>query len=61
MHRFARFPAVDILVNNVGIFEPKSFDKITDDGWYRILVASSDQSPKLASFRCQRVSRQPKI
>jgi NAD(P)-dependent dehydrogenase (short-subunit alcohol dehydrogenase family) len=28
-----RFPLVDILVNNLGIFEPKSFDKITDDDW----------------------------
>src|SRR5690348_15479857 len=32
----ARFPAVDILVNNLGIFEPKSFDQITDDDWYRM-------------------------
>jgi NAD(P)-dependent dehydrogenase (short-subunit alcohol dehydrogenase family) len=31
-----RFPAVDILVNNVGIFERKAFEEITDDDWYRI-------------------------
>jgi NAD(P)-dependent dehydrogenase (short-subunit alcohol dehydrogenase family) len=31
-----RFPAVDILVNNVGIFERKLFDEITDDDWYRM-------------------------
>jgi len=31
----ARFPAVDILVNNVGIFEPKSFEKIPDEEWLR--------------------------
>jgi NAD(P)-dependent dehydrogenase (short-subunit alcohol dehydrogenase family) len=31
----ARFPAVDILVNNLGIFEPKPFDQITDDDWRR--------------------------
>jgi len=30
-----KFPAVDILVNNLGIFEPKPFDKITDDDWRR--------------------------
>jgi len=30
-----RFPAVDILVNNVGIFEPKPFGEITDDEWRR--------------------------
>jgi NAD(P)-dependent dehydrogenase (short-subunit alcohol dehydrogenase family) len=28
-------PAVDILVNNVGIFEPKPFVEITDADWYR--------------------------
>ncbi len=29
----AKFPAVDILVNNLGIFEPKSFEQIPDDDW----------------------------
>jgi NAD(P)-dependent dehydrogenase (short-subunit alcohol dehydrogenase family) len=31
----ARFPAVDILVNNLGIFEPKPFEEIPDDDWQR--------------------------
>src|SRR6202795_3657642 len=31
----ARFPAVDILVNNLGIFEPKAFEQIPDDDWRR--------------------------
>ncbi len=31
----ARFPTVDILVNNLGIFEPKPFDQIADDDWRR--------------------------
>src|SRR6266850_5576686 len=30
-----RFPLVDILVNNLGIFEPKSFGDITDEDWLR--------------------------
>jgi len=30
-----RFPAVDILVNNLGIFEPKPFEGIPDDDWRR--------------------------
>jgi NAD(P)-dependent dehydrogenase (short-subunit alcohol dehydrogenase family) len=30
-----RFPEVDILVNNLGIFEPKPFDQISDDDWLR--------------------------
>ena len=30
-----RFSSVDILVNNLGIFEPKPFDEITDEDWRR--------------------------
>ena len=29
------FPAVDILVNNLGIFEPKPFNEIADEEWRR--------------------------
>jgi len=32
---FARFPEVDILINNLGIFEPKPFEEIPDDDWRR--------------------------
>src|SRR5947209_14225218 len=32
-----RFPEVDILVNNLGIFEPKPFEKVTDAEWRRFL------------------------
>jgi NAD(P)-dependent dehydrogenase (short-subunit alcohol dehydrogenase family) len=30
-----RFPAVDILVNNLGIYEPKPFEEIPDEDWQR--------------------------
>jgi NAD(P)-dependent dehydrogenase (short-subunit alcohol dehydrogenase family) len=30
-----KFPDVDILVNNLGIFEPKPFEEIPDDDWRR--------------------------
>lgn len=30
-----RFPDLDILVNNLGIFEPKPFEDITDADWLR--------------------------
>lgn len=30
-----KLPAVDVLVNNVGIFEPKPFTEISDAHWYR--------------------------
>jgi NAD(P)-dependent dehydrogenase (short-subunit alcohol dehydrogenase family) len=31
----ARWPQVDILVNNLGIFEPKPFEEIPDEDWRR--------------------------
>jgi NAD(P)-dependent dehydrogenase (short-subunit alcohol dehydrogenase family) len=30
-----QFPAVDVLVNNLGIFEPKPFEDIPDEDWRR--------------------------
>src|ERR1700730_17656035 len=30
------FPAVDILVNNLGIYEPKPFDDISDEDWRHV-------------------------
>ncbi len=32
-----RFPSIDILVNNLGIYEPKPFEQITDDDWHAII------------------------
>src|SRR6059058_2743600 len=29
------FPSVDILVNNLGIFEPKPFEEVSDEDWRR--------------------------
>jgi NAD(P)-dependent dehydrogenase (short-subunit alcohol dehydrogenase family) len=34
-HVFESIPDVDILVNNVGIFEPKPFETIPDEDWFR--------------------------
>jgi NAD(P)-dependent dehydrogenase (short-subunit alcohol dehydrogenase family) len=31
----AQFPEVDILINNLGIFEPKPFEEISDQDWLR--------------------------
>jgi NAD(P)-dependent dehydrogenase (short-subunit alcohol dehydrogenase family) len=31
-----QLPAVDVLVNNVGIFEPKAFAEIPDEDWLRL-------------------------
>jgi NAD(P)-dependent dehydrogenase (short-subunit alcohol dehydrogenase family) len=30
-----KFPSMDVVVNNLGIFEPKPFEQITDDDWRR--------------------------
>jgi NAD(P)-dependent dehydrogenase (short-subunit alcohol dehydrogenase family) len=30
-----RLPDLDVLVNNMGIFEPKPFEEITDEDWMR--------------------------
>jgi NAD(P)-dependent dehydrogenase (short-subunit alcohol dehydrogenase family) len=35
-----RFPRVDILVNNMGIFEPKTFEEIPDEDWLRFFEAN---------------------
>jgi NAD(P)-dependent dehydrogenase (short-subunit alcohol dehydrogenase family) len=47
----AKLPAVDMLVNNVGIFEPKPFAEIPDADWYRffeINVMSGVRLPALS-------------
>lgn len=32
-----RFPDLDVLVNNVGIFEPRPFEEIRDDEWEKMI------------------------
>ena len=34
---YARFPEIDVLVNNLGMYEPKPFDKITDADWHAMI------------------------
>jgi NAD(P)-dependent dehydrogenase (short-subunit alcohol dehydrogenase family) len=31
------FPSIDILINNLGVYEPKPFEQITDDDWDAII------------------------
>jgi NAD(P)-dependent dehydrogenase (short-subunit alcohol dehydrogenase family) len=47
---FERFPRVDILVNNLGIFEPKPFDRITDDDWRRFFEVNVMSGVRLSRF-----------
>jgi len=43
-----RFPGVEILVNNLGIFEPKPFEEITDADWTRFFEANVLSGARLA-------------
>jgi NAD(P)-dependent dehydrogenase (short-subunit alcohol dehydrogenase family) len=44
----ARLPDVDILVNNLGIFEPKPFDQISDEDWLRFFETNVLSGVRLA-------------
>lgn len=44
-----RLGPVDILVNNLGIFEPKSFEAVTDEDWQRFFNLNV-----LSAIRCTR-------
>ncbi len=44
----AKLPIVDVLVNNVGIFEPKPFTEIPDADWYRFFEVNVMSGVRLA-------------
>jgi len=44
----ARLPVVDVLVNNVGVFEPKPFADISDADWYRFFEVNVMSGVRLA-------------
>ena len=44
----AKLPAVDVLINNVGIFEPKPFAEIPDADWYRFFEVNVMSGVRLA-------------
>ena len=43
-----RFPGVEILVNNLGIFEPRAFEDISDADWTRFFEANVLSGVRLA-------------
>jgi NAD(P)-dependent dehydrogenase (short-subunit alcohol dehydrogenase family) len=43
-------PAVDVLVNNLGIFEPKPFAEITDEDWLRFFEVNVLSGARLSRF-----------
>ena len=42
------FPTVDILVNNLGIYEPKPFEEISDEDWFRFFETNVMSGVRLA-------------
>jgi NAD(P)-dependent dehydrogenase (short-subunit alcohol dehydrogenase family) len=44
----AQLPDVDVLVNNLGIFEVKAFDQITDEDWLRFFETNVLSGVRLA-------------
>jgi NAD(P)-dependent dehydrogenase (short-subunit alcohol dehydrogenase family) len=52
-----RFPEVDILVNNLGIFEPKPFEEISDADWMRFFEMNVLSGVRLARLYLPRMRR----
>ncbi|MFZ7125498.1 MAG: SDR family NAD(P)-dependent oxidoreductase [Desulfobacterales bacterium] len=46
----SRFPDFDILVNNMGIFEPRPFELISDEDWLRLFEANVMSGVRLSRY-----------
>jgi NAD(P)-dependent dehydrogenase (short-subunit alcohol dehydrogenase family) len=51
----ARHPDVDILVNNLGIYEPKPFERIADADWARMIEANFMSGVRLCRHHLPRM------
>lgn len=47
-HLLEKLPEVDILINNAGIFEPKAFEEISDEDWFRFFEVNVMSGVRLA-------------
>jgi NAD(P)-dependent dehydrogenase (short-subunit alcohol dehydrogenase family) len=54
----ARFPSVHILVNNLGIFEPKPFEEIPDEDWRRFFDVNVLSGVRLSRAYLPNMKRQ---
>ena len=52
------FPDVDIVVNNLGIFEPKAFESIPDEDWRHLFEVNVLSGVRLARLYLPRMHRQ---
>src|SRR6266446_3929014 len=50
-----QFPAVDILVNNLGVYEPKAFQEITDAEWLAIIETNFMTGVRLSRYYLPRM------
>ena len=53
-----RFPAVDVLVNNLGIFEVKPFEEITDEDWRRFFEVNVLSGARLSKLYLPHMRKQ---
>jgi NAD(P)-dependent dehydrogenase (short-subunit alcohol dehydrogenase family) len=53
----SRLPAVDILVNNLGIFEPKNFEDISDADWLRLFETNVLSGVRLSRLYLPQMKR----
>jgi len=52
----ARYPEVDILVNNLGIFAPQPFEEISDDEWRRFFEVNVLSGIRLSRYYFPRMT-----
>lgn len=53
----SQFPDIDILVNNLGIFEPKPFEQITDEDWLRFFEVNVMSGVRLSRYYLPRMKQ----
>ncbi len=53
----AEFPDVDVLVNNLGIFDPKPFDNIPDEEWFRFFEVNVMSGVRLSRHHLPRMKK----
>jgi hypothetical protein len=53
----AKFPDVDILINNLGIFEPKPFEQIPDEDWFRFFEVNVMSGVRLSQHYLPRMKK----
>lgn len=52
-----RFPSVDILVNNLGLYEPKPFEQVNDEDWRSIIEANFMSGVRLSRHYLPRMKQ----